>query len=202
MLNSVLIYLNTILQGIPLFKTVWGLCELRPDKNGIQVPVFWNGNQFERIKFNEYGLTYWRKRSQTTIENIENRTSCRINQSISNKLRLFVLVKRQYMPQNLATTPDALAYQLIKNLTSNNGTLRRDIGANYLEIRAKVYSTDSAIIINQELSGIERLQFNLDDIVIALDVDINIHTNVDCIEDVCEAIPRFCLQLESYVALP
>ena len=201
MIEQVLIYFNTILAGYNLFTANYGMCELKNDGKGKVVPVFYNNGKWYPVTFNRAGISYYRKRTDVDISDVDSVASCQIIQQFQYPLMLVCVVRRDLTPTNSIFTPDQLAAQLVKDLTFTGGDLKRQIKATQLIVRTTVYSTNSEQILQEELSGLSNVDFSRYDLAIALQINVTINTKIECIDDVCDSVPRFCLQLESYVAL-
>ncbi len=201
MIQTVITHYNSILSSMPFFSNVYGLAELKTD-NTMKQPVIRVGNKLERIKLNTAGTTYFRKRQDVSINQSESQVSCDTVYQFTIPLRLLATTKRNTFPSNTAYSSEQLSATLIKALSFKNGQLKNDIGAVSIVSSASLYSTDTQKIISEEYTGNNRDDFNHEDIVVAINIDLIINTYQNCIEDVCDYIPRFCLQLESYVALP
>ena len=200
-------WMNVQLEAMPFFSNVYGLCELKPNGQGVSEPVFFvaASETPQKVKFNKLGSTYFRKRGAFTItENTDdNMRSCDTLYTFNAPLRLFALTKRKEFPMSNAFAADRLSQTLVKALTTQNGQLKTQMAVNRVEIRARAYSTDSATIKSDELAGLTSVvDFKHYDIIIAIDIDIVVVAYSNCLEEACEYIPKFCLQLESYIALP
>lgn len=202
MIEQVLTYFNTILAGYKLFTANYGMCELKSTGDGVKVPVYYQGGKWHSVKFNRAGISYYRKRNDVAISDIDSVASCQIIQQFQYPLMLVCVVRRDLTPTDSVFTPDELAAQLVKDLTFTGGDLKRQIKATQLTVRTTIYSTNSEQILQEELSGVSNIDFSRYDLAIALQINVTINTKIDCIDDICESVPRFCLQLESYVALP
>lgn len=199
-------YMIAQLEAMPFFTTVYGLSELLDNGQGKIVPVhFPNGStKPENIKINKLGAAYFRKRDNIGIAENQNQNfqSCSTLYTYTVPLRLIAITKREYFPSNNAYSADRLASTIIKAITTENGQLKRDMNVQRVTIRARKYSTDIRTVKNQEFQGVDNPQFNLEDIAVALDVDVRIDAYAQCLEEACSYIPKFYLQLESYIALP
>lgn len=199
-------YMIAHLEAMPFFTTVYGLSELLDNGKGKIVPVhFPNGAiKPKEIKINKLGAAYFRKRERIGItENkSQNFQACATLYTYTVPLRLVAITKREYFPLNNAYSADRLASTIVKAITTENGQLKRDMNVQRVTIRARTYSTDIRTVKNEEFQGIENPQFNLEDIAVALDVDVRIDAYAQCLEEACSYLPKFYLQLESYIALP
>lgn len=201
MIQQVIEYYNTVLESMPYFSNVYGIAESKLAK-GVTRPVVFIDGAYHNVKFNTKGTTYFRKRADVTITETQSQISCNIVYSFNVPLVLFALVKRENFPADNAYSSDRLAASLIKALTFKNGNLKQQIGANSVISKASLYSTNSQKILSEELIGVDRNDFNHGDIIVGINIDLVISSYQNCLVDPCEYVPRFCLQLESYVALP
>lgn len=201
MIQEVIEYYNDIIGAMPYFSNVYGISELKTARE-ITRPVQYTGGDYENLKLNTKGTTYFRKRSDVNISEAQSQISCKTVYSFNVPLLLFALTKRENFPANNAYSADRLAASLIKGLTFRNGGLKQSLGAVSVTSKASLYSTDSQRIIREEFAGLSRNDFNHEDIIVGISIDLNITSYNDCLIDPCDYVPRFCLQLESYVALP
>ncbi len=201
MIQEVIEYYNAVLGAMPYFSNVYGISEPKTAKD-IKRPVIYVDGNYEDIKLNTKGTSYFRKRSDVTITESVSQVSCRIIYSFTVPLLLFAVTKRDNFPANNSYSADRLAATLIKGLTFKNGNLKQQIGAASVTSKASLYSTDSQRIISEEFSNLGRNDFNHKDLVVGVNIDLVISSYTDCLIDPCDYIPKFCLQLESYVALP
>ncbi len=202
MIETIIQYYTNIIGAMPYFSNVYGLVELK-ESSGITRPVQRVGKKMWPVKLNTTGTSYFRKRSDVTIDESVSQVSCNVLYSFTIPLRLIAIVKRANFPMDNEFSADKLAATLIKGLTFKNGDLKKQIGAVSVVGSAKLYSTDTQQIMKDELTGFDsRSDFNHDDIIVGINIDLTITTYKRCIIDPCDYLPRFCLQLESYVALP
>jgi len=204
MIQEVITHLNQILDGMPYFSENYGLCELKPKQNKggeVVVPVQYIGGKWVQVPTNKYGLTYWRKTSDVTIEGVESFSQCDVDYEHNFSLRLFAMTKRSQFPEDDAYSGERLAATLVKGLALTGGNLKRQIKARHLAVRPSVYSTDTPQLISDEFSGIKPNDFKHVDLVVAIEVDITIIMRQPCMTDACNYVPQFCLKLESKVAI-
>ena len=202
MIAAIIDHMNGILSGMPFFSENYGICELKRNGKDVIQPVQYIGGKWQIIPTNKYGLTYFRKTSNVAIEPVQSFSQCDVDYQSTFNLRLFCMTKRSQFPSDDAYSGDRLASTILKGLAMTGGDLKRQIKARHLSIRPSLYSTDTEAIINQEFAGLNLNDFKHTDLVIAVDVNVVIIQRQPCIEDACDYEPRFCLQLEKYVALP
>ncbi len=202
MISEVITHLNSIIEGMPYFSTSYGVCEIKSKNKGVKQPVYYSDSKYHAVKPQGLGLTYWRKRDNVSMTEDEAFTSCGLESTFAYRYRLFALTSRELFPSDDSFSPDRLSDTLIKALSLNGGDLKRTIGARALKVFASLYSTDSESILSSEFEGIKPADFRKCDLVVALDIDIDIRKDINCIEEACNYTPKFCLQLENYVALP
>lgn len=202
MIAEIIQHMNIVLGGMPYFTENYGICELKPNKKGVTQPAQYVNGKWFTIPTNKYGLTYWRKTSDVNIEDVESFSQCDVDYESTFNLRLFCMTKRSQFPNDDAYSGDRLAATILKAIALTGGSLKRQINARHLTIRPTLYSTDTPQILTQEFNGIPQSDFKYVDLVIALDVDVTVIKRQPCIEDPCDYVPRFCLQLETKVALP
>jgi hypothetical protein len=204
MIDGIITYYDTVLSGMPYFDQTYGLCELRPREANKLQPVYFNGTDHVTVKFNGLGTAYIRKVANVTMTQLPSMISCRSMYRYTVGLRVFALTKRSTFPTDNAYSADRLAATLIRQLTfRNRNDVLNQLNAQAVNSSATVYSTDSKQLITEELQGVSNIDFNtFRDIVCAVNLNVVVDTYNDCIIEPCEYIPRFCLQLESYVALP
>lgn len=201
MISEVITYLNTVLDGMPYFSTNYGMCELKKNK-GVTQPIYYVGSKYDFVKPQGLGLTYWRKRDDVNMASTESYVSCGNESVFTYRYRLFAMTSRELFPADDAFSPDRFADTILKGITLNGGNLKRSIGARSLKVFGSLYSTDTEKILSNEFTGTSVKDFRFCDLVISMDVDIEIRKDINCIEEACDYVPRFCLQLENYVALP
>jgi hypothetical protein len=202
MIAEIIQHMNSILGGMPYFSENFGICELKPNAKGVTQPAQYVNGKWQAISLNKKGLTYWRKTGNVTIEDVESFSQCDVDYESTFNLRLFCMTKRSQFPSDDAYSGDRLAATILKGIALTGGALKRQINARHLAIRPNLYSTDTPSIINQEFAGIPQADFKHVDLVIAIDVNVIIIKRQPCIEDPCDYTPRFCLQLETKIALP
>jgi hypothetical protein len=191
MLDPIIDYMRTTIEAMPYFTEVYGLTELRSDKGQLR-PVHYVGGKYKRVRFNQFGLAYFRKRSSVSISEEVARTSCQIRYEFDAPLRLFAVTKRKDFPANDALAADRFAATLIRTLSFTNPVnLRTLVRAERISSKASLYTTDAEQLIQEELSGIEKASFNYDDLVVAIDIDLQVITYNECLIDPCEYVPRF-----------
>lgn len=192
----------TTLSAMPYFTEVHGLTELKEDNRGQIRPVVYGDGKWNQIRFNQLGVAYIRKRQATEIVRQSSQRACTPIFRFTSRLRVFAITKRETFPSDNAYSAERFASTIIRALTFDNGPLVAQVGATRILSEASLYSTDSQQVKQDELSGLARLDFNFDDLVVAIDVNLEVDSFRDCLIDPCDYDPRFCLQLESYVALP
>lgn len=185
MIQEVIKYYNTLLSAMPYFSNVYGISELKTAK-GVTRPVTYTSGRYENLALNTKGTTYFRKRSDVIIQDADSSVSCSKAYSFTVPLLLFALTKRQDFPSSDAYSPDRLAAAIIRLISFKNGALKKTIGAISVSSSASGYSTNSQAIIQQEFAGLDRNDFNHDDIIISINVDLNIVSYRDCLIDPCD----------------
>jgi len=204
MIDGIITYYDTVLSGMPYFDQTYGLCELRPREAGKLQPVFFNGSEHVPVRFNGLGLAYIRKVGNVTMTRLPSMVSNKPWYRYTVPLRVFALTKRSTFPSDNSYSADRLAATLIRQLTfRNRNDVLTQLGASAIESAASLYSTDSRQLITEELQGVSNIDFNtFRDIICAVNLNVVVDTYNDCIIEPCDYTPRFCLQLEQYVALP
>lgn len=210
-LGEIIGHINSIIDGMPYFSQVYGICELKTHTyNGTSItqPVYYDPNaaknsKYQKLDLNQLGFTYWRQTANVSIADSSTFVSGRREYEITIPLRLFAITKRSEFPSDDAYSPHRLAATLLKAATIKGGkTLKNDLKVRKLSTIGSVYSTDSQQIISEEFTGISWSDFKQADLAVAVDIDVIAIQQNQCIIDPCEYVPSFCLQLESYVALP
>lgn len=198
-------YIAAFLEAMPYFSKVYGLCEHLDNGKGLTPAFYIDGSkQPIYVEINKLGTAYFRMRSPVSISDSQakNMVSCATLYTATFPLRLIAITKREYFPDNNAYAANRLSGTIIKAITANNGTMRTEMNVRNVMMRARAYSTDIKRLKDEEFPGVSNAQFPLEDIAVGIDIDVVIETYSDCIPEPCEYIPRFCLQLEPYVALP
>ena len=201
-IESVVNYINTLLEAMPYFSNVYGLAEIKTGKDGVRQPVIYLDGRYRNVKFNTKGTTYLRKRDVFSLaESPFNQLACGNMYRITMPIRLIATTKRTLFPADNAYSSDRLSGTLIKAVTNTTKQLRAQMEVQQVSVKAISYSTDTETVKSQELLEVSK-NLPLDWIACAIDIDVVVDTYANCIEDACEYVPRFCLQLESYIALP
>lgn len=203
MIEPVIDFYIQTLQGMPYFEDVYGLCEMKDNGKGVVMPVFYDGSKWKPVKYNKAGVAYMRQRSAVRIEQGNSMRSHEPMQVFTVDLRVVALTKRKTFPNDDELSAHRLANTIVKAFTFDNPhPLRIQAKAAKLKSAARLYTTDSRVVKNEELQNLETKDFSYDDIAVAVDIELIVTTYNQCIVDPCDYLPRFCLQLENYVALP
>jgi len=203
MIDGIVNVYRTTLAGMPYFSDVYGLCELRPGAPGKVQPVFYDGTSHTAVVFGRLGTAYIRKVGDVSMQRLPSMVSGKPWYRYTVPLRVFALSKRSTFPSDDTYSADRLAATLIRNLTfRNRADVLTTLGAAAIESAATLYSTNSRQLISEELSGVTNIDFNtFRDIVCAVNINAVVDTYNDCIIEPCDYTPKFCLQLEKFVAL-
>lgn len=202
MINPVIAYYQTVLEAMPFFGQVYGLCEIKENAQGVAMPVFYSSGKFYPVKINKNGMAYMRTTSGVSISPVDSRRACDPMQEFTANIRIIAMAKRATFPGDDAVSAHRLAATIVKALTFTNGSLRTESNAAKLVSRASLYTTDSRQIKSEEFAGLATKDFNFDDIFAAVDIDLSITTYNGCIIDPCDYEPRFCFLLPTKVAIP
>lgn len=203
MIGQVITHLNGILQGMPFFKTVYGICELKTNssQSNISQPVYFDGFEWQQVQLSDYGYTYWRKNGDASGSEVDGLLSCTTEYENVYPLKLIAMTTRSQFPMDDAYSPDRLAATITKGITITGGDLKREINARALSIRVDSYSVNTEEIIDSELNNVSFSDYSHCDLIISMDVSVTIRQTTNCIVDACDYQPQFCLALENYVAI-
>lgn len=188
MIKEVIEYYNLLIGQMPYFSNIYGLAEIKTAKD-VSRPVIYSGVDYENLKFNTKGTTYFRKRADVSITETTNQISCSIVYVFNIPLRLTAVTKREDFPSDDSYSADRLASGLIKELTFKNGALKQQIGAVSVTSKSSGYSTNSQDIIQSELNGLRRNDFNHEDIVVGINIDLVVTSYTNCLQHPCEYTP-------------
>jgi hypothetical protein len=202
MISQVIKHIDQIIDGMPYFSQIYGLCE-RKTHQGKSQPVFYLNGEYNKLDLNQLGFTYWRQTGDTSLADSPTFVSGRREYEITTPLRLFAITKRSEFPSDDAYSSHRLAATLLKAATIKGGkALKDEIKVRKLSTIATVYSTNSQQILSEEFTGIDWADFKQSDLAVAIDIDLTVLQQSECIVDPCDYVPSFCLQLENYIALP
>ncbi len=144
--------------------------------------------QYKPIEIDNWaGMNYFRLNGDIASSNEEVRASCGKAIKLIYPIRLIACVKKSVLGKDDAFSSETLSLLLIKDIKSIT-ELPSDLSAMRASIEVSRFSTDDKEILSREYSGIELLKngINYEYCLVAIDMDIEILINADCIELTCK----------------
>lgn len=153
-------------------------------------PVYYTGNsnyaQVNRLD-NFNGVAYLRQVSDPVSNPIESEmVACRTELNIVYPLRLVFAIPRSKVKQDDEFSEDALIGDLIRVIASKNSSIKAGLKATRVAVIPSTWTTDAAKVWNEETSGTGTIDVNYKFIYGAIDFNVTIDINADCIKESCE----------------
>lgn len=185
MIEDVLKYLQSLVQSTGLFSKVYDLCELITVDNKTY-PAWYNGSEFQDISgFDRNdGTAYFRKAGSVNIKSTEDKfvtTSCGNIYDVSIPLTLVCIINKEKATCNNAFASDEFAEILI-NLFNDSSSPDNVV---WSDIIVRSYTTNTNEVLKREYLNPSITQMNFKFAYIAIDIDMYITVDGDCLKQPC-----------------
>lgn len=190
MIKTITEYINTKLLALNYFQRQYGLCVQITRSDGRKMPAQYlgKGEYMDISNFDKYsGVSYMRKRGSISIADIEdNLIGCTSLLSINVPLKLIVIVPRKKLPCDDRYAEDKMILSIIKAVTSRSSDLKRSLSAKKASIFITSFNTSNSEVLKEEYTNIKKTGMNFKYVYASLDIEANIITDKNCIDQDCE----------------
>lgn len=189
MIDKIVESMHGKVEDLRLFEKVYPLAEQKEVEGRTVLASYIGKGEYEYItNFDNYnGVAYFRKTEDTEISRSEiGDIACGTLLNIRYPLRFVCCIRRDQLPEDCAFSDDSFAYQIIQELTDVTPTFKSALKAVQASSRAVSFSTDRKKILNQELPGNDIIDINYQYSLIAIEFNVTIDIDQNCILTPCE----------------
>lgn len=173
----------------PFVEKFYPLVKLKSDGSRT-FPVHYIGNaNYENVNRldNFNGVAYLRQVADPVSNpNEEGLVACKTELNIVYPLRLVFAIPRSKVKVDDEFAEDGLVGDLIREIASKNSSLKAALTASKVSVIPSSWSTDAAKVWSEETSGTGTIDVNYRFIYGAIDFNVTIDINADCIKESCE----------------
>jgi hypothetical protein len=202
MLENVISLLNTQLETTGYFREIFGLAEQKKFDNESRPQIYCSNGEWKPVtNFDESnGLSYWRLNSKVTFQDSDAKSMVPNDKLVTVRmpLRLVAVVKRDLMSVDNEFNPEILGRSIFAVLLKNlNGVIRRNIGANTINMSLNDMDLSSQSILNAEFGGNKITDIKTKMVIVAINLTINIDVRQSCINLECPLVDACTALLQS-----
>ena len=191
MVKDIITYLNAKINNVGYFDTIFCLAEKIKRGEDFYPAIYVGNNEYNDIVLNDNlgSISYWRKSSDVTISEQDNRTTAiGIEYKMTIPLKLVCFVKKPNDANNDQYFSDNLSASLIANLTTNSSALKTAMKAKKVSIVATQYNTDSLAVAQDEFDNIN-YEPRYTNSLFSIEFEVTVITNNQCYSDLCNDLP-------------
>lgn len=190
MLKLIVNFLNLQLSTLNYWEELMCLCETKDDGKGVKQPMAYiSEGQWKAVNFdNKDGMGYWRLRADSSEDRTTNAYAVKTRITRTYPLRFVFAVRRSKLSADDAYSFQRIADTVSKYLTTDNGPLLAQIGANKVVITPTAYNGDPKAVWTEETEGTGTMEPMYELVYGAINFDVTVTGDLTCFAAECDNV--------------